>query len=116
MALGFKDVERWVSEDESETQEFKIRTSKGCLKESAHTTCGFYNTRGGRILFGVDPSGKIVGQDATESTSRAVAALLNEIEPPVFPQIDLIEIGNGKSVVAVTVEKGGRRPYTYKDK
>lgn len=116
MALGLEDVERWVEEDESETQEFKIRTSKGCLREAAHTACAFYNTRGGRVLFGVDPDGRIVGQDATESTSRGVAAILKEIEPPVFPQIDLVEVGGGKSVIAVTVEKGGRRPYTFKDK
>jgi ATP-dependent DNA helicase RecG len=116
MALSRKDVKQWVADDESETQEFKTRTSKGCLAEAVRTICGFSNTRGGRVVFGIDPSGEIVGQDATEKTSRTIAAALSEIEPPVFPQIELIEIGKGKSVVAVTAEKGSRRPYTYKDK
>lgn len=51
----------WVLQGESETQEFKTRTSSGCLREGTETLCGMLNTRGGRVLYGIDPAGVIVG-------------------------------------------------------
>lgn len=116
MSLDRQRLEELVSGDESETLEFKKKTSSGCMRGGAETLSGFLNTRGGCVLFGVDPDGTIRGQDVSDKTLREVAGVLDAIEPPVFPSIERVELGDGNAVVAVTVERGPRRPYSFKGK
>jgi len=116
MPLSRTDIDRFVSDDESEIQEFKTRTSSGCLTTGTETLCAFLNTRGGRLLFGVEPDGTIAGQDVSDKTIREVAGALNGIEPPAFPAIEQVDIGTGKAVILVTTDRGPRRPYSVKGK
>jgi ATP-dependent DNA helicase RecG len=114
MAITKANIEGWASDGESETFELKATTSSGCRTAAAKTLCAFLNTRGGRILFGVEPDGKVKGQTVSDKTLRDVAATFSEIEPPVFPAVEAVAVGNGQSVVVASVEKGHNRPYTYK--
>jgi ATP-dependent DNA helicase RecG len=72
------------------------------------------NHRGGRVFFGVEPQGKIVGQQVSERTLEEIAQEIRQIEPPVFPQIDRVDVKPGAQVLVVTVGTGGNRPYSYK--
>jgi ATP-dependent DNA helicase RecG len=111
VAISQGEIERWVSEDEGETLEFKTSSSQGSRLSGAKSVCAFLNTEGGRLLFGVDPKGQIAGQEVSEKTLRSIRDQLGEIDPPSFPSIDRVEIGAGKAVVVVTVERGQTRPY-----
>ncbi len=116
MALRRADIESWVSTGESETLEFKTSSSSGCRNSGTETLCAFLNTRGGRVLFGVEPDGNIAGQEVSDKTLRDIASTLREIEPPAFPAIESVDIEAENAVVVVTTEKGTHRPYSFKGK
>ena len=60
-----------VAAGESETLEFKKTT--GQRSEAMHDLCAMLNHRGGRVLFGVDPQGQILGQQVSERTLEELA-------------------------------------------
>src|SRR5262245_51846574 len=81
-----EQIAAWAASGESETLEFKRTT--GERREAARTLCAMLNHRGGRILFGVNPNGWVIGQQVSDRTIEEVAQELREIDPPVFPSID----------------------------
>lgn len=104
----------WAAQGESETQEFKKST--GQRTEAARTVCAMLNHKGGRVLFGVDSGGQVLGQAVTDKTIEDVVGELRHIEPPVFPMIERISAGSGAEAIVVTVERGHRRPYMFRGK
>ena len=63
-----------IAQGESETLEFKRSTAE--LKRAGETLCAFLNGDGGKVLVGVGPDGKTVGQEVADSTLRDLAAML----------------------------------------
>jgi ATP-dependent DNA helicase RecG len=72
------------------------------------------NHRGGRVLFGVEEDGRVLGQQVSDHTTEEVAQELRLIDPPTFPTIDRVPLGNGREVLAVSVSTGQNRPYSYR--
>jgi ATP-dependent DNA helicase RecG len=107
-----EQIAAWAASGESETLEFKRTT--GERREAARTACAMLNHRGGRVLFGVEAGGRVIGQQVSEHTIEEVAQELRLIDPPAFPNIDGEELGNGRQVLVVTVPIGQNRPYSYK--
>jgi ATP-dependent DNA helicase RecG len=110
--ISMSQLEDWVRTGESETLEFKRTT--GERRAATQTLCGMLNHRGGRILFGVEPDGRIIGQMVSDHTIEEVAQELKEIDPPVFPSIERVDVAAGRQVLVVTVSQGSNRPYGYK--
>jgi ATP-dependent DNA helicase RecG len=110
--ISMLQLEEWVRTGESETLEFKRTT--GERRAATQTLCGMLNHRGGRVLFGVEPDGRIAGQMVSDHTIEEVAQELREIEPPVFPSIERVDVAAGRQVLVVTVSQGSNRPYSYK--
>ena len=110
--ITLEQLETWVGQGESETQEFKLTT--GQRTEAVRSLCAFLNHRGGRVLFGVDAQGHIVGQDVSDKTLVDVAHEMRGLDPPALPGIERIALASGREVLAVTVERGARRPYTFR--
>jgi ATP-dependent DNA helicase RecG len=104
-------IESWVRSGESETVEFKRTT--GERRSATQTLCGMLNHRGGRVLFGVELDGRIVGQMVSDHTVEEVAQELSEIEPPVFPTIERVDCAEGRQILVVTVNAGSAQPYSY---
>ncbi len=96
---------------ESEAVEFKRST--GERREAARTLCAMLNHRGGRVLFGIEPDGRVVGQQVADHTIEQVAQELREIDPPAFPTIDRVPLEDGREVLVITVATGQNRPYCY---
>jgi ATP-dependent DNA helicase RecG len=109
-----EQVQRWVALGESESQEFKLTT--GQRSDAAKTLCAMLNKSGGRVLFGVNPAGKLAGQQVIDKTVEDVTAEIQQIEPPVFPSVERVLLENGLEVILVTTSQGSRRPYTYRGK
>lgn len=109
---SYQQLSAWVEGGESETQEFKLST--GQRTEAVRALCAFLNHRGGRVLFGVDAQGRIVGQEVSDKTLADVAYELRSIDPPTLPSIERIALPSGREVLAVTVERGARRPHTFR--
>ena len=97
---------------ESETLEFKETT--GTRREAAMTLCAFLNQHGGQVLFGVTPAGVVVGQQVGERTIEELSAELRQIDPPAFPMVERVPLGNGRDVIVVAAAQGASRPYTYR--
>jgi ATP-dependent DNA helicase RecG len=110
--MTLAQLQALVAEGESETLEFKQTT--GERREAMHDLCAMLNHRGGRVLFGVDPHGKIIGQQVSEHTVEEVAQEIQQIEPPIFPTVERVDVKAGLQVLSVTVSSGANRPYSYK--
>lgn len=106
------DVAAWAAMGESEALELKRST--GERREPAGTLCAMLNHRGGRVLFGGEADGRVLGQQVSDHTLEEVAQELRAVDPPVFPTIDRVQLGNGREVLAVTVSAGQGRPYSYR--
>lgn len=102
-----------VAQGESETLEFKKTT--GERAEAAKTVCAMLNRRGGVVLIGVTKAGVITGQQVSDETIERLAQELKNIDPPVFPSIDCVALGNGRSVLTIRASHGAMRPYTHKN-
>ncbi len=69
-----------VGQGESETLELKRSTAE--LRRAGETLCAFLNCEGGKVLIGVGPDGRLVGQEVADITLRDIAAMLGRFEPP----------------------------------
>jgi len=104
-------LQSWTHSGESETLEFKRTT--GERRAAARTLCGMLNHKGGRVLFGVESDARILGQMVSDHTIEEVAQEIREIDPPVFPSIERVDLSGGRQVIVVTVSQGSNRPYSY---
>jgi len=101
-----------INKGENYHIEFKLEEESN--EDFAKTIVCFANTDGGKILIGVDDSGKIIGvSDIDNVMLRMDDIALNRCEPPVIILQESVNI-DGKNVVIVNVEKGNQRPYKTK--
>jgi len=64
------------------------------------------NDKGGQILFGVTPEGKVIGQQVADKTIEDISAELAKIAPQAFPEVERVPIGEKTEVIVITVKKG----------
>ncbi|MBU2055719.1 MAG: ATP-binding protein [Proteobacteria bacterium] len=88
--MDMNEMIRLVQGGESEAVEFKKST--GQLRRAGETLCGMLNGKGGRVLIGITPEGRILGQDVSDKTQRELADVIAKFEPPA--QIDVEKVGN----------------------
>jgi ATP-dependent DNA helicase RecG len=95
-------IARSPKSDEWVDLEFKKTTAE---REAAmETLCAFLNGRGGTVLFGVTPAGKVVGQDVSDGTVREVAALFQHLEPGAMVEQHRVPVGDGgKELLVLSV-------------
>ena len=106
------DIESWVRGGESETLEFKKSTAE--KDRACRTLCAFANGRGGRLLFGVTPSGKLVGQTVTDHTLEELAQEFQGFEPPLFPLVERVGAGPEREVLVLVVARVARAPVAFR--
>jgi ATP-dependent DNA helicase RecG len=109
-----EQIAAWAASGESETLEFKRST--GERRGAVQTLCAMLNHRGGCVLFGVEPDGRVVGQQVSDHTIEDVAQEIQEIDPPAFPSMDRVDLGAGHAMLVVTIATGQNRPYSYRGK
>ena len=103
------DMLKLILKGESETVEFKRSTAS--MREAIETICAFANHKGGRLLFGVDDSGHILGQQVSDDTIKNIAnAVKLNTDPKLYPAIEKIEIKE-KECILVTVEESPLKPH-----
>jgi ATP-dependent DNA helicase RecG len=101
MVMTPASLRRLVVQGEGPSLEFKRTT--GELREGLETACGFLNTAGGCVLFGVNRKGGIEGQQVSEQTIHEITAGLDRFEPPAPVKIERTEVSNGREVLALVV-------------
>ncbi len=110
--MTLQQVTILVASGESETREFKETT--GARREAARTICAFLNQDGGQVLFGVTPTGAVVGQQVGEDTIKDLSAEFKRIDPPAYPSIKLVSADGDRKVIVVSMGQGTSRPYMYR--
>ncbi|HEX6984981.1 MAG TPA: ATP-binding protein, partial [Planctomycetaceae bacterium] len=109
--MTLDELRAYAAAGESETVEFKRTT--GELQAGLQTVCAFLNGGGGVVLFGVRDDGRIEGQQVSDSTLREVAGGIGRIEPPVSLRCESVEVGSGRSVIAVRAGRADGGPFTF---
>jgi ATP-dependent DNA helicase RecG len=90
-----------VASGESATLEFKRSTAE--LKRVGETICAFLNGDGGKVLVGVTPDGKLVGQEVADMTLRDIAAMFGRFEPPARVELGRVDVGGDRQVIVFDV-------------
>jgi len=100
-----------TSGGESEQVEFKRST--GQRTEAAKSVCAMLNTRGGFVLFGVDDSGRAVGQEVSAGTVADVVREIRRIDPWPLITPEVIPLDGRLSVVLLRVPEVGGAVYSF---
>jgi len=104
-----QDILNLIKNGESESVEFKKSTAS--MKEAIETLCAFANHKGGFLFFGVDDSGKVIGQQASDDTLKNIANSVKlNTEPKLYPHIEKIKIED-KNCILVSIEESPLRPH-----
>ncbi|MFH2026693.1 MAG: RNA-binding domain-containing protein [bacterium] len=103
-----KVFDKLLSEDESETLEFKKST--GEWREIIETISALANTGGGIILVGISDKGEVLG---LQIGKRTIEDLTNKIkentDPKIFPTLSFENI-NGKNIILIEIEESKSKP------
>lgn len=112
--FSLHDIKSWVSLGESETLEFKKSTAE--QEKACHTLCAMANRNGGKVIFGITPQGKIVGQTIGSQTLERLAQEFKHFDPPVFPTIDRIPLEGSKEIIVVSMSHATKILCNFKGK
>jgi len=101
-----------IEENESEHLEFK--TSFG--KEAIETLCAFANTKGGKVLIGINDKGKPIGaQVSQESIQKWINQIKNSTSPSIIPDAESFT-QDGKTIISLSVLSYPIKPISFKGK
>ena len=97
---------------ETSTVQFKQRFTSA--KQIAEEFVAFANSKGGRLIFGVeDKTGIILGlsYDEIQSASRELGNVANDqVRPTIFLQTETVEV-EGKMLLVADIQEGLNKPY-----
>ena len=111
--MSIAELQRLIAPGESESLELKKSTAE--LGRAGEALCGFLNGTGGRVVIGVSPAGKLLGQEVSDKTLQDVAAMLRRFEPPApveFARVPLPDSGLEPLVLAAAPNPDAL-PFTY---
>ncbi len=99
---------------EDNCTEFKEKYSDSLVK----SLIAFSNTKGGKIMIGVDDDGNVVGlEDSDDVAKRCVNVIKDKVRPDITMTTDVrIEQIDGNSIVAIYVHEGDKKPYYLREK
>ena len=104
------DLHELIARGEGEELEFKQKTTHP--SRISRTLASLANTRGGKLLVGVDDAGRVVGvRDAEEELFMLREAAQHYIEPPLttlrFQELE----EDGRTVLVVSVPESSHKPH-----
>ncbi|MGB3218419.1 MAG: helix-turn-helix domain-containing protein [Anaerolineae bacterium] len=103
------DLPALIAQGEGETLEFKRSVAE--LEQVVETVVALANTRGGLVLIGIGPDGRVVGVDVGQVTGERVAnRITGNTDPAIYPSVQVVEVG-GRKVFAITVAESDNKPH-----
>ena len=103
------DLPALIAQGESETLEFKRSTAE--LDQVVQTVAALANTRGGRVLIGVSPDGRIAGVDIGKVNLERVAnQITGNTDPKIYPSLEVIT-ADERAVIVITITESDDKPH-----
>ena len=111
--IDLDHIQHLAENHEGVDVEFKETT--GQLDRGMETLCGMLNGAGGIVIFGINNSGKIIGQEIGDKTTRMIGEALRCFEPSIDLQPQYIKLsGTDKHLIVFEAEgRNSDRPYSY---
>ena len=101
-----------LKSDETDNLEFKSSFNN----EAIETVCAFTNTKGGKLIIGVNNKKNITGIKLGKETAQNwINEIKNKTSPSVIPDIDISKINN-KTIALITVDEFPIKPVAVKGK
>lgn len=111
--MRLDEILQLAAAGESETLELKSSTAE--LSRVGETLCAMLNAAGGRVVIGVAPSGRIIGQQVSDKTLQEIAAMLDRFEPSARVALERITVGEGRDVLVLRAEDSrDRLPFAFR--
>ncbi len=108
--MTLQEVSRLAAQGEGRFLEFKRKVPRP--ERIAREVIAFANTKGGRVLLGVDDDGTVVGlRDAGEEEFMLLRAMNSFCDPPVDFDLERVEIAHRRDVVVVMVPESRTKPH-----
>ncbi len=108
--MNDQDLSQLVSLGEGANLEFKRRVPKP--ERIAKELIAFANTRGGRLLLGVDDNGRITGlRDVEEEEFVLRRAMQRHSDPPIEFHSERIPVAHRRDVIVISVPESGTKPH-----
>ena len=99
-----------------ESEKLELKTSLSEKEEILETISAFSNKRGGKILIGIEPSGKVPGITIGKNTIENLAGEIKQnTDPKVFPNISVKKLDT-KEIIEIDVAEYPIKPVFVKDK
>ena len=112
--MDIRDIKKLVLEGETDTLEFKKKANfpEKIVKE----VVAFANTRGGRLLIGVDDDSTITGlKNYEEDIYSLNEAIANYCTPSIKYQLDVVKMNEKRAVLHYTIYESKDKPHFVKD-
>jgi ATP-dependent DNA helicase RecG len=106
-----------VARGEDSRTQFKKNQDATNAKKLAGEMTAFANSKGGRILIGIDDTGLVIGlsPDDIRRINKLISNTATDcVRPSINPETENISVG-GKVVMVVTVPEGISKPYADND-
>ena len=98
-----------IAQGEGETLEFKRSVAE--LDKVTETAAAFANTRGGIVLIGVNPAGRIKGVEVGQTTRERIAnRITSNTDPRLYPSVEFIGVA-GRAVAVINVPENVDKPH-----
>ena len=96
----------------------ELKKSTAEKERACRSLCALANGQGGQVVFGVAPSGKVVGQKVTDRTLEELAQEFQGFEPPLSLQLQRISLSEGDErgleVLLVQVDRATYTPVSFR--
>ncbi len=103
-------IKELVQQGESEKLEFKSSLNKEAVGK---VLASFLNTKGGRLIIGLEENGRIKGiENAKVIANELRHYLINSIVPDSPIDVDIIDI-NDNQLIVCKVQEGTKQPYIF---
>src|SRR5579884_1995621 len=111
--MTLAELQKLIADSKGEWEHIEFKRTTGELHGGMETLCGFLNGSGGKVLFGVNNAGRVLGQDVTDSTFQEVANAIRKLEPPAWIEQARIPVDGVKEVLILEAAQETDGPYTF---
>lgn len=96
-----KEIQNLIKEKE----DIELKSSLSLMNEIIETVSGFANTKGGRVMVGVDNAGRIIGVEIGKGTIENLTnRIAQNTDPKIHPKISVKE-AEGKNIIIIEVKE-----------